>query len=57
MMCIIALCLAYGLVKLGVPDYTDAPAIRKYGTDDPAEWAAALRERDFRVIDGGGDHE
>jgi hypothetical protein len=55
-MTIAALLLAYGLVKF-VPDYSDTPAIKQYGCDDPAEWAAALSERDFRVIDGGAGHE
>jgi hypothetical protein len=51
MMTIAALLLAYGLVKF-VPVYDNPPIIKRYGTDDPAEWTAALRERDFRVIDG-----
>jgi hypothetical protein len=56
MITIIALCLAYALVKF-VPDHSDAPAIKQHGCDDPAEWAIALSERDFRVIDGGVGHE
>jgi hypothetical protein len=52
MMTIAALLLAYGLVKF-VPAYDNPPIIiKRHGTDDPAEWSAALRERDFRVIDG-----
>jgi hypothetical protein len=51
MMTIAALLLAYALVKF-VPDHSDAPAIKQYGTDDPAEWARELRGPDLRVIDG-----
>jgi hypothetical protein len=52
MMTIIALCLAYGLVRFGVPNYNDAPAIKQYGTDDPAIWRRELRGPDLTVIDG-----
>jgi hypothetical protein len=56
MMTIIALCLAYALVKF-VPDHSDRPPIKQYGTDDPAEWARELRGPDLTVIDGGAGHE
>lgn len=56
MMCILALCLAYGLVKFGVPDYRDAPVI-KHGCDDPAVWRRELQGPDLHVIDGGASHE
>jgi hypothetical protein len=51
MITIIALCLAYALVKF-VPDHGDSPAIKQYGCDDPAVWARELRGPDLKVIDG-----
>jgi len=56
MMTIIVLCLAYALVKF-VPDYSDAPVVKRYGCDDPAVWRRELHGPDLHVIDGGGGHE
>jgi hypothetical protein len=56
MMCILCIVLAYALVKF-VPDHSEAPAIKQYGTDDLADWTRELRGPDLKVIDGGSGHE
>jgi hypothetical protein len=56
MMCTLAIVLAYALVKF-VPDHSDAPAIKQYGTNDVDEWRRAIQGPVVRVIDGGAGHE
>jgi hypothetical protein len=52
MITIIALCAAYALTYFVGVEHGKIYQRAEYGTDDPAEWTAALRERDFHVIDG-----
>jgi hypothetical protein len=49
---IAALFVSYGLAYFVGVEHGKIYQRAEYGTDDPTEWAAALRERDFRVIDG-----
>jgi hypothetical protein len=51
MMTVIALCLAYALVKF-VPAHSDVPVIKQHGTDDVDAWRRAIQGPVVRVIDG-----